>query len=129
MAVLLRGIPGSLLFESGMPQILRGAFRTCKKNLHSLCGPILPSSGVMFLAVTVVLAAVVVGIGVLAAFAIQEMRDHLDERVSEAIDGKLSDRALSERIARFIRKWQNQRSLNCKKDLTEGFDPEDTANR
>lgn len=81
--------------------------------------------GVMLTAVTVVLAAVAVGIGVLAAFTIQEMRERLDNRVDNALDDKLTEEALGDRIDALLRKRQNPTVA----ELEEGFDPADQENR
>jgi len=81
--------------------------------------------GVMLTAVTVVLAAVAIGIGVIAAYTIQELRQRADKRVEEAVDKALSDTALNNRVAQFVRVKQSPTVA----ELEEGFDPDDTGNR
>lgn len=80
---------------------------------------------VMMTAVTAVLAAVAIGIGVLAAYSIQEIRERTDKRVNEAVNEALSSEALNDRVAAFTSKTQNP-TLG---ELEEDFDPEDSGNR
>lgn len=102
--------------------------------------------GTMLTAVTVVLAAVAIGIGLIAAFTIREIRENAKEAVVEArriakdakdeaavgrkealqkVEEALSKEAFDERVAAYITK---QRRISVS-ELEEGFDPEDKGNR
>ncbi|NOR29698.1 MAG: hypothetical protein GQ539_01205, partial [Sulfitobacter sp.] len=74
---------------------------------------------VMMTAVTAVLAAVAIGIGVLAAYSIQEIRDRTDKRVNDAVNEALSDKALSARVAGFA----SAKQYPTLAELEEDFDP------
>ena len=102
--------------------------------------------GVMLTVVTVVLAAVAIGIGVVAAYTVQELRERAEESVAEArtiadearreaeagrkeaiekVEGMLSTDALDKRIRAFV----VERHRSTVAELEEDFDPEDTGNR
>lgn len=80
---------------------------------------------VMMTAVTAVLAAVAIGIGVIAAYTVQEIRERADKRVQDALDRALSDEALNDRVASFTRSKQGPTVA----ELEAGFDPDDTGDR
>lgn len=80
---------------------------------------------VMMTAVTVVLAAVAIGIGVIAAYTVQEIRERADKRVQDALNKALSEDALNDRVASFTRSKQGPTVA----ELEEDFDQEDTGNR
>lgn len=115
--VLLLFRLGAVDFADGLPGMQQEPAFTMPTYLTFI--------GVMLTAVTVVLAAVAVGIGVLAAFTIQEMRERLDNRVDGALDDKLTEEALGDRIDALLRKRQNPTVA----ELEAGFDPEDQGNR
>lgn len=102
--------------------------------------------GVMLTAVTVVLAAVAIGIGVVAAFTVRELKESANETVSEAktiaseakaeaeagriealkqVEEALSKEAFDERVGAYI-KEQQRKSVA---ELEEEFDPEDSGDR
>jgi hypothetical protein len=80
---------------------------------------------VMMTAVTAVLAAVAIGIGVLAAYSIQEIRDRTDKRVNDAVNEALSEKAVTDRVAG----WASAKQNPTLAELEEDFDSEDTGNR
>ncbi|MBM1690699.1 hypothetical protein [Sulfitobacter geojensis] len=81
----------------------------------------------MMTAVTAVLAAVAIGIGVVAFFTFggikSEAQKIASERVNELVNEKLSDEAIKARIDEIA---FGQGSLG---ELDEDFDPDDTGNR
>lgn len=81
----------------------------------------------MMTAVTAVLAAVAIGIGVVAFFTFggikNEAQKVASERVNELVNEKLSDEAIKARIDE-IAFGQGSRG-----ELDEDFDPDDTGNR
>lgn len=81
----------------------------------------------MMTAVTAVLAAVAIGIGVVAFFTFggikNEAQKVASERVNELVNEKLSDKAIKARIDE-IAFGQGSRG-----ELDEDFDPDDTGNR
>lgn len=93
----------------------------------------------MMTAVTAVLAAVAIGIGVVAAFTVQEIRERADETVKTAkkqadsakadalalVEEALSEDAINARLLAFSRDRQRPTVA----ELEEGFDPEDSGNR
>ncbi|WP_411891934.1 hypothetical protein [Yoonia sp. SDW83-1] len=99
--------------------------------------------GVMLTAVTVVLAAVAIGIGVVAAYTIQEIRERAESTVEAAkqqaetaksealslvngaVDQALSEEALNDRVASFVRSKQGPTVA----ELEEQFDPDDSGDR
>lgn len=82
---------------------------------------------VMMTAVTAVLAAVAIGIGVVAFFTFGGIKDEArkiaSERVNELVNVKLSDDAIKARIDE-IAFGQGPRG-----ELDQDFDPDDTGNR
>lgn len=100
----------------------------------------------MMTAVTAVLAAVAIGIGVIAAFTVQELRQSAKDAVADARDiaeearaqataareealaevrSELSEEAFDKRVAAYIANVRRQTVA----ELEEEFDSEDTGNR
>jgi hypothetical protein len=82
---------------------------------------------VMMTAVTAVLAAVAIGIGVVAAYTFREIKDEAKRtasaKVNELVLEKLSDEAIKARIDEIAF------SQGPKGELDEDFDPDDTGER
>lgn len=82
---------------------------------------------VMMTAVTAVLAAVAIGIGVVAAYTFREIKDEAKRtasaKVNELALEKLSDEAIKARIDEIAF------SQGPKGELDEDFDPDDTGER
>lgn len=81
----------------------------------------------MMTAVTAVLAAVAIGIGVVAVFTFGGIKDEArriaSERVNELVNEKLSDDAIKARIDEIAF------AQGPRRELDEDFDPDDTGNR
>lgn len=83
----------------------------------------------MMTAVTAVLAAVAIGIGVIAAYTVQEIRERADKRVEDALEKALSDEALNNALNDAVASYTRRKQGPTVAELEEGFDPEDTGNR
>lgn len=83
----------------------------------------------MMTAVTAVLAAVAIGIGVIAAYTVQEIRERADKRVEDALEKALSDEALNEALNDAVASYTRRKQGPTVAELEEGFDQEDTGNR
>jgi hypothetical protein len=91
---------------------------------------------VMMTAVTAVLAAIAIGIGVVAAFTVREIRESASETVQAAKEQ--ADLAKAEALA-LVEKALSEDAINARllafskrttvAELEEDFDPEDTGNR
>lgn len=87
---------------------------------------------VMMTAVTAVLAAIAIGIGVIAAFTVREIRETVQAAKEQAdlakaealalVEKALSEDAINARLLAFSKR-------KTVAELEEGFDPEDTGNR
>ena len=88
---------------------------------------------VMLTAITAVLAAVAIGIGVIAAYTFREIKDEAREaankKVNELVEDKLSDSEIQRRINRVAFKQNNARDHESLDELEENFDPEDNGER
>lgn len=127
-----------LLFKLGVMDFADGVQGVQSEPAYTL-PTYLSFVGVMLTVVTVVLAAVAIGIGVVAAFTIQEIRERADETVKtakeqakaakeealELVEEALSEEAINDRLAHFVRTRQGPTVA----ELEEGFDPADTGNR
>lgn len=82
--------------------------------------------GVMLTVVTVVLAALAIGIGVVAAYTFREIRDEARKAAAAKVEEALSDEAINERINRAV---IVQRQMPTVAELEEGFDPQDNGER
>jgi len=81
----------------------------------------------MMTAVTTVLAAVAIGIGIVAAYTFREIKDEAQKTASATVDAliseKLSDEAIKARIDEIAF------AQNSKGELDEDFDPDDAGER
>jgi NhaP-type Na+/H+ or K+/H+ antiporter len=81
----------------------------------------------MMTAVTAVLAAVAIGIGIVAAYTFREIKDEAlkaaSKKVNELVSEKLSDEAIKARIDEIAF------AQGPKGELDEDFDPDDTGER
>ncbi len=81
----------------------------------------------MMTAVTAVLAAVAIGIGIVAAYTFREIKDEAlkaaSAKVNELVSEKLSDEAIKARIDEIAF------GQGPKGELDEDFDPDDTGER
>ena len=81
---------------------------------------------VMMTAVTVVLASLAIGIGVVAAYTFRDMKEEAKKAAAIAIKDALSDEAISNRINEVA---FGKRQTPTVAELEEGFDPDDDGNR
>lgn len=81
----------------------------------------------MMTAVTAVLAAVAIGIGIVAAYTFREIKDEAlkaaSKKVNDLVSEKLSDKAIKARIDEIAF------GQGPKGELEEDFDPDDMGNR
>ncbi|MCA8929213.1 MAG: hypothetical protein KDC18_14195 [Alphaproteobacteria bacterium] len=81
----------------------------------------------MMTAVTVVLAAVAIGVGLVAAYTFREIKEHAERAASEKIENlvaeKLSDEAIKARVAEIAY------ATGPENELDEAFDPDDVIER
>ena len=83
--------------------------------------------GVMLTAVTVVLAALAISIGIVAAYTFRELTDRAREAAEQAVKKALSDDRLDARFQEAsLRMSGNKISTD---ELEEGFDPSDSGER
>lgn len=81
---------------------------------------------VMLTAVTAVLAALAIGIGVIAAYTFREIKNEAAKAAAAKLDEALSEKAFNERVNKLL----IARSANpTVAELEEGFDPNDDGNR
>lgn len=127
-----------LLLSLGVVDVVDGVPGTQKEPALAL-PTYLGFISAMMTAVTAVLAAVAIGIGVVAAFTVQEIRERADETVKAAkkqadaakaealalVEAALSEDAINSRMANFVKNRQGPTVA----ELEEGFDPEDKGNR
>jgi ABC-type siderophore export system fused ATPase/permease subunit len=124
-----------LLLSLGVVDIVDGVPGTLEEPALSL-STYLGFISAMMTAVTAVLAAVAIGIGVVAAFTVEEIRKRVNEMVKVAeeqadaakqealaiVEGALSEDAINALVAKFIKG-------PTVAELEEGFDLEDKGNR
>lgn len=126
IAVFIGGLVASfLLISLGMVDKVDGIPGTQEEPILSL-PTYLGFLSVMLTAVTAVLAALAIGIGVIAAYTFREIRDEARKAVAAKVDDLLSDDALNSRINRVA---FAQKQTPTVAELEEGFDPEDDGNR
>lgn len=81
---------------------------------------------VMMTAVTAVLAALAIGIGIIAAYTFRGINDQVNRVALEKVDELTTSKALEERINKILL----ARSTNpTVAELEESFDPQDDGNR
>jgi hypothetical protein len=81
---------------------------------------------VLLTAVTVVLAALAIAIGVIAAYTFREIKDEAAKAAGAKIDAVLTEKAFDERVNKLL----IARSANpTVAELEAGFDPADDGNR
>ena len=81
---------------------------------------------VMLTAVTVVLTAVAIGIGIVAAYTFRELSEKAETLAQKGVDKALSDEVIIARIDAIAFRKSRTTSLG---ELEEGFDPSDSGNR
>lgn len=81
---------------------------------------------VMMTAVTAVLAALGIGIGVVAAYTFREIRDEAKKVVVAQLEARLTDEVIKEHVNRIA---FAQKQTPTVAELEEGFDPQDDGNR
>lgn len=81
---------------------------------------------VMLTAVTAVLAALAIGIGIIAAYTFKEIRDEAQKAVAAKVEVALSDKAINDKINKIA---FAQRQTPTVAELEQGFDPQDDGNR
>lgn len=81
---------------------------------------------VLMTAITAVLAALGIGIGVVAAYTFREIRDEAKKAVVTQVQTQLSDEVIKNHINRIA---FAQKQTPTVAELEEGFDPEDDGNR
>lgn len=81
----------------------------------------------MMTAVTVVLAAIAIGIGLVAAYTFREIKEHAEksasEKINKLVEEKLSDDAIKARVAEIAF------ATGPKSELDEDYDPDDAGER
>ena len=115
-----------LLISLGVVDVLDGVPGSLKEPALSL-PTYLSFVSAMMTAVTVVLAALAIGIGVVAFFTFSGLKDEAQKIASQTVDRmvneKLSDEAIQSRIDEIALR------RGPKSELEEGFDPDDTSER
>lgn len=81
---------------------------------------------VLMTAVTAVLAALGIGIGVVAAYTFREIKDEARKAVMTKVEEALSDDVINARIDKVA---IAQRQTPTVAELEKGFDPQDDGNR
>jgi hypothetical protein len=81
---------------------------------------------VMMTAVTAVLAALGIGIGVVAAYTFREIRDEARKSVITQLEARLTDEVIKDHVNRIA---FAQKQTPTVAELEEGFDPQDDGNR
>jgi hypothetical protein len=81
---------------------------------------------VMMTAVTVVLAALAIGIGIVAAYTFREIKDEAAKVAAAKLDEALSERAFNERVNKLL---IARRANPTVAELEAGFDPNDDGDR
>lgn len=81
---------------------------------------------VMMTAVTAVLAALAIGIGIVAAYTFREIKSEATKAVSDKIDKALSEEAFNERVNKLLMMRSSNPTVA---ELEENFDPQDNGNR
>jgi len=114
-----------LLFSLGMIDRVDGIPGSQKEPVLSL-PTYLSFLSVMLTAVTAVLGALAIGIGVIAAYTFREMRSDAQRAVEEKVADMLSEDSINSRINAIA---FGQRQMPTAAELEEGFDPEDDGNR
>jgi TRAP-type C4-dicarboxylate transport system permease small subunit len=81
---------------------------------------------VMLTAVTAVLAALAIGIGIVAAYTFRDIKDEASKAAAKKLDEALSEEAFTERLNRLL----ITRNANpTVAELERNFDPDDDGNR
>ena len=115
-----------LLISLGVVDVLDGVPGSLEEPALSL-PTYLSFVSAMMTAVTVVLAALAIGIGVVAFFTFSGLKDEAQKIASQTVDRmvneKLSDEAIQSRIDEIALR------RGPKSELEEGFDPDDTSER
>ena len=81
---------------------------------------------VMLTAVTAVLAALAIGIGVIAAYTFSGIKDEASKAVAAKLDEALSEKAFNERVNKLLIARSAKPTVA---ELEAGFDPNDDGNR
>lgn len=125
IAVFLGGLIFCYLLVSlGVVDKVDGIPGTQKEPILSL-PTYLSFLGVMLTSVTAVLAALAIGIGVVAAYTFKEIRNDAGKAVASKVEEVLSEEAINARILQYAKKTQTPTIA----ELEEGFDPNDDGNR
>lgn len=114
-----------LLLSLGVVDSLDGIPGTLKEPALSL-PTYLSFISVMMTAVTAVLAAVAISIGMVAAFTFRELSDKAEMAAQKRADEALSDEVIIARIDEIT--FRNRRPPMLD-ELEEGFDPTDSGER
>lgn len=113
-----------LLFTLGVADFVDGAPGTQVEPSLSL-PTYLSFLSVMLTAVTVVLAAMAIFIGVVAAYTFRELSEAAEKAAQKRADEALSDEVIISRIDEIAFRQRN----NVLQELEEGFDPADNGER
>lgn len=114
-----------LLFSLGVVDRVDGIPGTLEEPALSI-PTYLSFVSVMMTAVTVVLAAVAIGIGIVAAYTFQKIESKALKKVDSAVGKALSDDVIKARIDEVAFGRKQTHTLD---ELEEGFDPTDTGER
>lgn len=85
--------------------------------------------GVMLTAVTVVLTAVAIGIGVVAAYTFREIRESAMAAVEKKTSEALAPRVIQDIVTEITFNMGNGQQARANQELQPGFDPEDNGER
>lgn len=114
-----------LLFSLGIIQKIDGIPGTQQEPILAL-PTYLGFLSVMLTAVTAVLAALAIGIGVIAAYTFREIKEEAAKAAATKLDEALSEEAFNERVNKLLFARKANPTVA---ELEEGFDPNDNGNR
>ncbi|MDP3196142.1 hypothetical protein [Tabrizicola sp.] len=114
-----------LLISLGMVDKVDGIPGTQEEPVISL-PTYLSFLSVMLTGITVVLAALAIGIGLIAAYTFRELKEEAAKAATKKLDEALSEDAFNERINKLL---IARRANPTVAELEAGFDQEDDGNR
>ncbi|WP_273691678.1 hypothetical protein [Ketogulonicigenium vulgare] len=125
LTLLGGGIACFLLISLGVLDMVDGIPGTQAEPMLSL-PTYLGFLSVMLTAVTVILAALAIGIGLIAAYTFREIRNEAAKAALSRLDEALSEEAFNDRVNKLL---YGKRINPTVAELEQGFDPSDDGNR
>lgn len=126
IAVFIGGAAFSFLLVSvGIIQKLDGIPGALQEPVVAL-PTYLSFLSVMLTAVTAVLAALAIGIGIVAAYTFREIKDEAAKAASNKLNEALSEEAFNERVNKLLFARKTNPTVA---ELEKDFDPNDDGNR